>query len=293
MSSVPALLEPPRGLALNAFSVTCPGLHRVVRIPRPANREERRRIEQEIGHGLFQKADFAYAASNAPITDAVTVDIECDFDRNLHLYDLRTWISEQASSEKLRPRFAFGGEIQITGLSGDIEIDGLRVERRLRLRVTETDLVDRETWIVARHDTRYLVAGTLTDPQTQERAVGETAERIAGSGPFRGEVLNASNKGLTLRIGGKETGVESSNYTLTVRSSYVRRNYNTATLVKLQAASGSLTATGKRNRYAVKDRYKALAGAMDQLGWTIAMPDDRQAVIDRAWTEIRIQGGEA
>jgi hypothetical protein len=55
--------------------------------------------------------------------------------------------------------------------------------------------------------------------------------------------------------------------------------------------SGSLTAAGKKNRYAVKDRYKALAEDMEQFGWTIAMPAERQAVIERAWTEIRIQEG--
>lgn len=293
MSSNLTILEPPRGLALNAFNMTCPGLHRVTRFPRPASREERRRIEREIGQSLFQTTDFAYAAADASVPDSVAIELDCDFDRQLHLFDLRTWISEQASSEKLHPRFTFGGEIQITGLTGDVEIDGLRVERRLRLRVMETDLLNRETWIVARHDTRYLVAGTLSDPRTRERAIGETAERIAGSGPFRGEVMSASDQELTLRVGDEEIGVESSNYTLTVRSSYVRRNHDAMTLTKLQAASGSLTATGKRNRYAVKDRYKALADAMDQLGWTIAMPDGRRAVIERAWTEIRIQGGEA
>lgn len=209
----------------------------------------------------------------------------------MHLWDLRSWISEQASSQKLHSRFAFGGEIHITGLSGDVEIDGIKVEHRLRLRVTDIEVTGTETWVVARHDTRYLVAGSLADQRTQKHAVGESAERIAGAGPLKGEVLSVSNQNLMLQVKGAKFAVEPSNYTLTVRSSYVQRHHGAATLARLQIASGSLTATRKRNRYAVKDRYKALAEAMDQLGWTIAMPGDRIAVIDRAWTEIRIEGG--
>ncbi len=149
----------------------------------------------------------------------------------------------------------------------------------------------RETWLVARHDTRYLVAGTLADRQVRDRSIGQMAERIEGDGPRTGEVMDVSDHEITLRTKGQIVAAEPSKYTLTVRSSYVNRYHGATTLAKLQAASGSLTASGQRNRYAVKDRYKALAEDMEQFGWSIAMPADRQAVIERAWTEIRIQGG--
>ena len=293
MSLTSTVLEPPRGLALNAFHLICPDLHRVTRFPRPSNREERRSIERSIEQSIFQAGDFGYAAADVTIVDSESVDLECDFNRQLHLFDLRNCIKEQASREKLHARFGFGGEIQITGLTGDVELDGLRVERRLRIRVGENDIPDRNTWIVGRHDTRYLVAGTLADRQVRDRSVGEIAERVAGNGPNKGEVVGASDQVITLSARGETVAVEPSNYTLTVRSSYVRRYHSPSTLARLQAISGSLTATGQRNRYAVKDRFKALADAMEQLGWTIAMPAERQAVIERAWTEIRIQGGVA
>jgi hypothetical protein len=288
-----SMLELPRGLALNAFQLRCPGSHRLKRLARPNSKEEKSKIEEKIGHSIFQGAGFAYVAVSAEVADSKIVEVECNSNRNLHLFDLRTWISEQASSQKLRPRFAFGGEIHVTGLRGDVEIDGITVQHRLRLRVTDIEVTDTETWIVARHDTRYLVAGSLADRQNQKHAVGEMAERIAGAGPLRGEVLSISDLNLTLQAKGVKFVVESSNYTLTVRSSFVQRHRGAGTLAKLQIASGSLTATRKRNRYAVKDRYEALAEAMDQLGWAIAMPGDRVAIIDRSWTEIRIEGGKA
>ncbi len=284
-------LELPRGLALNRFRLICPGLHQMTRLPRPASREERRSLERSVGQAIFQKEDLAYTGPEAAIPGGKVIDIECDFDRKLHLFDLRHCISQQASQEKLNIRFGFGGEVQITGLTGDIEIDGLRVQRRLRLRVVDDDWADRNSWVIGRHDTRYLVAGSLMDPETSNRAVGETAERIDGTGPLRGEVLGAADRQITLRAYGEEITVEPSHYTLTVRSSYVRRYYYPQTLAKLQVVSGALTQTGQRNRYAVKDRYKALVDDMEQLGWSIAMPADRQAIIERVWTEVRIQSG--
>ena len=289
----PTILEPPRGLALSAFHIICPGLHRVIRFPRPVDRATRQSIERSIGQRIFQAGSFGYAAEDVTVEGAESVDVECDSDRQLHLFDLRNCIRDQASREKLQARFGFGGEIQITGLAGDVEIDGLRVERRLRLRVSESDIPERQTWIVGRHDTRYLVAGTLADRQVRERSVGETAERLSGDGPTRGEVVNTPGREITLAAKNGIITVEPSDYTLTVRSSYVTRYHNASTLKRLQIASGSLTATGQRNRYAVKDRYKALAEDMEQFGWAITMPGNREAVIERAWTEIRIQGGGA
>jgi hypothetical protein len=290
--STASTLEPPRGIALNAFHLECPGLHTLARIPRPSTRGERKAIEQEIGHTLFVANEYAYTVVGAAIAGAEDVEVECSSNRQLHLYDLRTWVAEKAVSQKLQSRFAFGGEIQITGLKGEIEVDGILVQPRLRLRVTDTGVTEPATWLVARRDTRYLTVGTLMSVETQRRANGETAERLAGEGPLRGEVVTASDEELLLRVGDNNVIVDPSNYTLTVRSPYVRRFYSSTTLIRLQAASGSLTASGKRNRYAVKDRYAALAAAMEEFGWTVTMPRERQAIIDRAWIEVRIQGAE-
>lgn len=283
-------LEPPRGLALNCFRLICPGLHRMIRLPRPASPQERRRLEQSIGKRIFQAGDFGYTSPGASIPDSQVVDLECGFDRQLHIFDLRACISDQAALQKLSARFGFGGEIQITGFSGDVEIDGIRVQRRLRLRVID-DLPGQDTWIVGRHDTRYLVAGTLVNSNVRDHCIGEMAERLTGTGPPRGRILSASDEQVTLQVRDEQIAIEPSNYTIAVRSSYIINFYQPETLTKLQAASGSLTRAGQRNRYAIKDRYKALTEDMEQFGWTIAMAEDRYALIERVWTEIRIQAG--
>jgi hypothetical protein len=172
---------------------------------------------------------------------------------------------------------------------GDIEIDGIVVQRQLRVRLVEEGAAEGETWLVARHDTHWIVAGTLTDAELRERALGESAELLSGDGPRKGEVVRITDTSATLRVRNEEISVDPSSYTLTANFAYVRRFHRPDTLARLQVASQSLTPTGHRNRYAVKDRYLSLHESLNQLGWTIVMPADRVAKIEQAWTEIRIQ----
>lgn len=285
-------LELPRGLALNRFHIDCPGLHKMTRIPRPAAKEETEKLEQSIGQSVFRKGAWCYAGPAVSLPSSTSVDLPCSFDLQLHAFDLRRCIFEHAVKEKLDARFGFAREISITGLAGDVQIDGLLVQRRLRLRVVVMESFGSpDTWVVGRQDTRYLVAGSLANAPIRERAIGEIADRLAGDGPLKGEVVAASDGEVTLLVRGDEVSVRPSDYTLTVRVPYIRRYHRRDTLQRLQVISGSLTQTGRKNRYAVKDRYKGLIDAMEQLGYTIPMPDGRYAKIDRAWTEIRIQEG--
>ncbi len=283
------VLEPPRGLALNAFRIICPGVHHVVWFPRPASPQDRLNVEHSIGRAIFESGIAAYAPSGSVVPQSETVEINCSGDRGLHLFDLRGWLSEHARQRKLHVRFAFAGEIQVTGFTGDTEVDGLRVERRLRLRVADHDFPELETWLVGRHDTRYLVATTLADADIRLRCTGERAERLTGDGPPRGEIVGKSDRLISIRTRDEIVEVDPADYTLSVGAPYVRKYHSSATLARLQAISGSLTAMGKKNRYAVKDRYQMLANAMEQLGWIIPMPANGEAIIERAWTEIRIQ----
>jgi hypothetical protein len=284
-------LELPRGLALNSFQVSCPGIHRLTQFPRPSSKDERRRLERSIRKAIFVKRDYAYTSAGADLEESTDVDVRCNFDRELHLFDLRDCLAAQASSKGLGARFGFGGEIFITGLKRGVKIDGIVVQRQLRIRLVEEGAAEGETWLVARHDTHWIVAGTLADADLRERALGESAERLSGDGPRKGEVVQITDTSATLRVRNEEISVSPSDYTLTANFSYVRRFHRPDTLVRLQVASQSLTPTGHRNRYAVKDRYLSLREALDQLGWTIVMPADREARIDQAWTEIRIQEG--
>jgi hypothetical protein len=292
MSASLGPLELPRGLVLNAFRIICPGIHHVVQFPRPASRQDRLTIEHAIGRAIFESGIAAYAPAGSVINQSEPVAVNCSADRLLHLFDLRGWLSEHAQQRKLRVRFGFAGELQITGFTGDSEVDGLRVERRLRLRVADHDLPQLETWLVVRHDTRYLVATTLADGALRLRCIGEQAERLTGDGPQRGEIVAQTERTISIRSRDAVVEVDPADYTLSVGAPYIRRYHSPSTLARLQTISGSLTATGHKNRYAVKDRYQMLAEAMEQLGWSIPMPAG-EAVIERAWTEIRIQEADS
>jgi hypothetical protein len=263
----------------------------MTRFPKPAGRDERRKLERSIGHPIYQSGEYGYTSLQATVRGGESFEFECDFDRRLHLFDLRSFIADRLESQKLKVRFAFGGELHITGLTGGIELDGLNVQRRLRLRVVEYDPPGQDSWIVGRHDTRVFVAGSLSNAVIRDRAVGEMAEPIDGAGLPRGEVVRVSETEVILRAGSAEVPVNPSDYTLSVRSSYVKRYHKPQTMSKLQVIAGSLTESGQRNRYAVKDRYLSLIDAMDQVGWMIPMSSDRTAIIEREWTEIRIQVG--
>lgn len=282
-------LELPRGLALNSFRLICPGTHTLLRVERPATREARLELQKQIGHYLFTKDDYAYTFAEASTPDSTVVELGCDLDHSLHLFDLRSIIAAHASRRGLDPRFHKGGEIQITGLAGEVQVDGIRVQKRLRLRVTEDGYPDLETRIVGRQDTRWLVEGSLARAEVRNRAVGERAERLLGNGPRRGEVMRINDESVVLRVGDDEVSVPASDYALTVRAAYVRRYHRPDTLTRLHVLSGSLTPTGRRNRYAVKDRFQALLGSMEQFGWAMDMPGGRQAYIEKDWTEVRIQ----
>jgi hypothetical protein len=288
-SSAPSI-ELPRGLALNRYQLICPGRHCMTRFAKPASKEERRNVEASLGQAIYQSSNYAYAHSDITVSGGGSVEFECNQDRGLHLFDLRERVAEHASDRGLSAVFRFGGELHITGLSGDIELDGIHVQRRLKLRVVEVGSDD-ATWLVAKHDFRLLAATCLADKSIWDRAIGEIAEPIINARLPRGEVVSLSEGELILSVGDKKVLADPTSYTFSVRYSYVKRYHSSATVSKLQEVTGALSGAGRRNRYAVKDRFLALINAMDQLGWTMPSSDGRLIIIDPHWTEIRIQAG--
>lgn len=272
----------PRGLALNRFVVRCPGVHLVTRLPRPESRDARRDLERRLGVTLFVTADHAYASGE--VADGNTVEVSCDFDPLLHQFDLREALARQAGARGFRVWFARGGELHVAGLPGGRVIDGIDLQRRLRIRLTADEGA---TSLSARHGTRWLTA-SLADATVGARAVGESAVRLSEGWPSRGEVLAVDGDALTLRTSGESVEVLAADYATTASAAYVRRHHGPQTLKALQVASGSMTDHGQRNRYAVKDRFAALIDDMGALGWTVDV-GVRQAVVEQEWAEIRVQ----
>jgi hypothetical protein len=149
---------------------------------------------------------------------------------------------------------------------------------------------ERQTSLTARHGTRWITA-PLSESNVLARAVGETAVRLNPGYPQRGEVVRCDGATVVVRAGVDEVEAATSDYALSASAAYVRRHHGSQTLQDLQVASGSMTSRGQRNRYAVKDRFQALLEDMDALGWTFALGPNRTAVVERDWTEIRVQEG--
>lgn len=284
-TSGPAL---PRALALNRFAVRCSGSHRVTRLPRPSTLEGRREVEDRLGQAIFVAGPVAYAAGE--VAGGTVVEVNCEFDWLLHQFDLRAALKRQAGRRGFRAWFGRGGELHVAGLPGGQEIDRIQLQRRLRLRVS-TDEGNGETALTARHGTCW-VTGTLDEPAVQRCAVGEMAVRLTEGTPRRGEVARAEGDELVLRVGDQDLMVDAHGYAVTASAAYVRRHHGGEVLRELQVASGSITVRGQRNRYAVKDRFEALLEDLGALGWTIDLREGHTAIVECAWTEIRIQEAE-
>lgn len=286
---VDAVNELPRAVVLNSFRLRCPGAHHVTRLPRPKNREARKALERELRVSLFGGEKGAYAAGDLEAPGARVIELSCDAEPGLHAFDLRAAIAFQARERGFAAGIGFGGEIHVVGLPGEQHVGSIVVQRRLRLRVIEEGWDEPETRVVARHGTRWLVAGTLADADARRHAIGESAERLAGQGPRRGDIVGFDGDRVTLQHHGREETLPASDYALTASSSFVRRHHGPTTLRALQVASGSLTHSGQRNQYAVKERFGAVADDLAAIGLVIEMPGGRQAIIEPDWVEVRIQ----
>jgi hypothetical protein len=285
-----AVNELPQGLLLNSFPLRCPGVHHVTRLRRPESREARRELEGQLGASLFVTEKCAYAAGELDVPDTRVVELACDAEPGLHLFDLRAAVAAQAIRHGFPTWFGRGGEMHVIGLPGEQRIGAIVVQRRLRLRVLEEGWEKPETRVVGRHGTRWLVAGTLADAEVGKLAVGESAERLAGRGPSRGEIVSLDGDEVVLRNHGRDERFPAGDYGLRANSGFVRRHHGAGALRALQVASGSLTQSGQKNQYAVKDRFAALIDDLEAIGLEIEMPGGRTAVIEPSWVEVRIQG---
>jgi hypothetical protein len=263
----------------------------VTRIPIPPSRQHRLDLEGEIGQPLFVLDQFAYASGDVDLVGGSRHELPCDFEPRLHVWDLRSAFATTAIRRGFDAWFGFGGEIAVVGFPDALEVDGIRVRPRLRVRMEEDGSDLPLIRLVGRRDTRWLVRGSLADAPAPARAEGERAVRVAGDGPRTGEIVRLRPDVATIRAGANEFDVSPGDYALAAPYGYVLRNHGSETLRRLQIASGSLTSSGQRNRYAVKDRFVGLAACFDALGWAFELPNEGRAVISSEWTEIRVQEG--
>ena len=268
------------------LELRCPGVHELTRLPRPDSRDARRELQRQLGQTLFVTSDFAYASGAVDAPGGSAVALSCDFDRELHLFDLRERLAAHARSRGFDVWFGRGGEMHVAGLPGGTVVDGITVERRLRVRIVEDAQL--RTALVARHSTRW--TADLADPAVVAGAVGERVNRRGPGSPRAGTIIRGAGDSLVIDADGAEVEVPAADYVLAVNSAYIRRHHGADTLQAVLVAAGSLTRTRQRNRYAVKDRFVAMGESLVALGWSFDVGGGRTAEVMPALAEIRVQG---
>jgi hypothetical protein len=285
-------IEQPQSLFVNALPVRCCGVHRLTRLPRPESRNARRQLQRDLGMSVRDGGDFAYVAGEIEVEGGSHVQLACDVNRDLHLFDLRESLAAQARERSLDVRFGFAGEMFISGFANAALHDVYRVERTITLRVTDLGVANPKTVAIARHGTRWLMSGTLADSEVQRYAVAGSAVRLTGDGPTRGKVVSFAGGEVTLALRNEDVTVAAAHYGLRVNSGFVRQHHGTDILKRLQVASGSLTQMGRRNRFQVKDRFACVADDLEALGFEFPLIGGGSAEIEPCWIEVRRQDSE-
>src|SRR5438270_13585049 len=120
-------VEQPAGLFLNALRVRCCWVHRLTRLPRPDSRGARRHVQRDLGVTVRDGGAFAYVAGEIEIDGGSHVQLACDVNRDLHLFDLRESVAAHARERGLDVRFGLGGGLRSSGFSNAVSHDPYRV----------------------------------------------------------------------------------------------------------------------------------------------------------------------
>jgi hypothetical protein len=220
-----------------------------------------------------------------------TVEVSCDIeDGRLHLFDLRAAIAAQAERVELDAWFVFGGEIQIAGFPWERRVGEVVVQPRLHLRVANEGFDDPDTFVVARARSRSLLAGSLAEMDGRDFLLGQTAERLSGSGPRRGRIVGFDDEQQTVSLHGRDEGQSwaLADYTVAANPGLLTQRFGAGAFVDLQIATGSLTKSRRKNLYVVKDRFQSAAEMLAVLGSSFPTPAG-DAFLDAAWAEVRLQ----
>jgi hypothetical protein len=290
----PTDVELPRGLALNSVRVICGGEHLVTRFVKPHNysSEWRRALEAEIGQAVFVGDEFAYASGEINHPKGGVTTVGCDAESGeLCVFALRHALVRHARDRGFEAWINAFREVTIAGLlpvrkAGDVIVEPLLVTRVLR-EGFETG----EVFLTVRPRSRSYLAGSLATRAHSENFIGETAHRLRGDGPARAKIamLEASGQVKLVARNGDETSWPSDDYSVVATPELIRIHFGPQAWANVQVATGTLTQTKRRNTYAVKDRFIAASTALTKLGPELELPGVAVAIIEREWSEVRIE----
>lgn len=289
-----AEVELPRGLALNSVRIACPGAHLVTRFVKPHDysREWRRRLEARIGRPVFGGVEFVYASGDVDDPAGGVTTVGCDAESGeLCVFALRQALVEHATGRGLEAWVNRFREVTITGLLPTQTVGEVIVEPQLVIRILREGFDEEQTFLVVRQRVRSYLAGSLATIARPGEAVGETAHRLRGEGPARATIVEVDPGGEVKLVtrSGEESSWAADDYTVVATPELIRIRNGPQAWSNVQVAMGSLTPNKRRNTYAVKDRFVAAAEGLSRLGSQLALPGDAVAVMEREWSEVRVE----
>lgn len=258
------------GLFLNAYALDFDGDVEMWRLSRTDD-AGKRDLEDHLGVALWAERD-AFWAARRPTTQGKRVTMPIREPRGRVLFAVRESLVSDAEDAGCEAWFGRGGEISVLGLVSSQQADRFELQPQLTLRFVQEDYLDAPAALLVRAKTRWRCSGSLADSDLHAIAPGERATRLSGLGPRMGIVEAVGPSGLRLRAGSATVEVASEDYALVAGSRLVSAWRGSAVLRDLQVASGVLTQSGKRNRYAVHERFRMAGQMVRALRWPLELP---------------------
>jgi hypothetical protein len=262
------------GLFVNAYDIAFEGDVTLWRFPR-LDGADKRDAELNAGVSLWTDADtFWCTRKPAGTSQARSVSLPTADPGGLVLFAARDALIEQAHQAGRDAWFGRGGEMHFMGLLASQTADRFVLEPELVVRLVQEEFVDADALAVVRARTRWRSQEPLASPEVAARAVAERAVRLRGEGPRRGWVEAVAGEEVRLRVGPAVHSLAAADYALIVGSRSVVAWRGSEALRDLNIASGVLTVSNKRNRYAVKDRFETAGRMLRALTWPVPLPGD-------------------
>jgi hypothetical protein len=279
------------GLFVNAYDIAFEGDVTLWRFAR-AHGADKRDAERAAGVSLWTEADTFWCTRRpAGTSQARSVSLPTADPRGLMLFAARDALVEHAHQADRDAWFGRGGEMHFMGLLASHTTDRFVLEPELVVRLVQEEYIDADAVAVVRARTRWRSAESLASPEVAGRAIGERAVRLTGDGPRRGWVDAVDGQELQLRVGATVETVAAADYALIVGSRLVVAWRGSEALRDLNIASGVLTVSNKRNRYAVKDRFETAGRMLRALQWPVPMSGDATLTLGKP-IAIRQQDSE-
>lgn len=236
---------------------------------------------------MGQRDAFAYREPAAPASSLISKAL-ASADK-IALFAVREAIVEHCRSLGFEAWIARAGELHVIGPIPSAVEDRFRIEHGINLRVSREKYVASDAILTVRHRTHWRCADSLAHSEVAAHALGRRAVRVAGDGPLRGVVRRIQGDQAVLEAADQEIAVPASDYTMPVNSVLVASWRGAEVLRRMRVTTGDLTATGKRNRHGVQDRFKLAGDAIRKLGSSISMPGGGEIEIAAQPVAIRME----